>query len=714
MNRPEDKTLPHHGDQFGVPGLGELVVGKGPRRPDSSEQSRSPPAAPRGRGLRFKFLVINLSVALLSAALLFGLWEAFLHSRALTALERKVDEVVAIQSSILTVPVWNLEEDRIELILRAILKDGDFVLALVTDESGTVLVRVGEPPGHDRQSVTTTSAIVHTQDGQSQFLGELTLVADDRLLAAQARERWILDLVVILLLLTAAVLAALIAFRRTIEAPLSRLLEVINRAKHGQRNQAVEWDSADEMGVVISEFNDLQARQALYEEELRSARDNLEQRVNERTAELQSALDAADVANKAKSEFLAVMSHELRTPLNGVLGLTDSVLAESLTDGQRERLLLIKESGGSLLDLLNDLLDVSKIEAGSIDFELLTFDLSAFLERVAKFWRSLADAKGLCFVLEQPDGPAPLVHSDPTRLRQVLFNLLNNAIKFTETGEIRLRATHRNEADGQMLLRFEVIDSGIGMDADVLDKVFARFSQADSSTTRRFGGSGLGLSICKDLATLMGGEVGVESELGEGSTFWFTIRCQAGDPEEAIEDAWPSFDSEMPESSEPERSLRVLVAEDNEINQLVIDSLIKRLGHEVRIVDNGVEAVKAVGEESFDLILMDVQMPEMDGCTATERIRALEGPVAAIPIIALTANAMHGDRERYLAHGMNDHVPKPIQPKALKAAIARCVGDERASADAGESEIADEAAGDAEPTADDSPLAELVARVRAL
>ena len=676
MSRIEEHLLPPHSGP--IEALGQLEPAACPtgRGPESRQEIWSPPAAaPRGRGLRSKFLVINLSVVLLSAALLFGVWEFFLHARALNALERKVDEVVAIQSSILAVPVWNLEVDRIELILQAILKDDDFILAFVTDEHGRELARAGEAPAADRLTVTTTSAIVYDQGEGGQFLGELTLVADDRMLAAQAQQRWLLDLVIILLLLTAAVLAALIAFRRTIEIPLSRLLKVINRAKHGQRNLAVDWDSADEMGVVISEFNDLQKRQARYEEELRAARDNLEQRVEERTSELQSALDAADVANKAKSEFLAVMSHELRTPLNGVLGLTDSVLAESLTDEQREKLLLIKDSGGSLLDLLNDLLDLSKIEAGSIEIELLTFDLETFLGRVAMFWRSLTDAKGLSFQLEQPGGPAPLVHTDPTRLRQVLFNLLNNAVKFTEQGGIRLRVTHQAEDEELLLLRFEVIDSGIGIDAEDLDRVFARFSQGDSSTTRRFGGSGLGLTICRDLAELMGGEVGAESEPGKGSTFWFTIRCRPGDPSEALEDAWPSFSADLPDGTGLERNLRILVAEDNKINQLVIDSLLRRFGHQVCIVNNGLEAVKAVGEQPFDLILMDVQMPEMDGCTATERIRALEGPGSKIPIIALTANAMRGDRERYLASGMTDHVAKPIQPPVLVAAIARCTGD---------------------------------------
>ena len=637
---------------------------------ESKDGASATPA--RGRGLRFKFLAYNLSIVLVTAAVLFGLWEYFLHARALTALERKLDEVVDIQSSVLTVPVWNLEVDRIELILRAILKDGDFVLALVTNETGEELARAGKALGDDRQTITTTSAIVHDQGDGRQFLGELTLVADDRRLASQAQERLILNLAVIFLLMTAAILAAFTGFRRTVEIPLSRLLGAIHNAKHDRRKDPVSWNSADEMGVLISEFNDLQARQGHYENDLKAARDQLEQRVEDRTAELKSALDAADVANKAKSEFLAVMSHELRTPLNGVLGLATSVLAEDLTSDQREKLQMIQQSGSSLLELLNDLLDLSKIEAGSIEFELLTFDLQELLERTVQFWRPLADSKGLAFRLEQPDGPAPIIHADPTRLRQVLFNLLGNAVKFTEEGEICLCLSHGEEVERRMSLRFEVIDSGIGIPPDVLESLFNRFSQADSSTTRKFGGSGLGLSICRELAQLMGGEVGVESESGQGSTFWLEMTCRLGDPSDAVEDPWPSFDTDIPETARTQRRLRILVAEDNDINQLVIDSMVKRLGHEVHIVDNGLEALNALSDQAFDLILMDAQMPVMDGPTATQRIRALDGPESKIPIIALTANSMRGDRERYLACGMTDYVAKPIQPQLLHAAIARC------------------------------------------
>ena len=326
----------------------------------------------------------------------------------------------------------------------------------------------------------------------------------------------------------------------------------------------------------------------------------------------------------------------------------------------------------------------------------------------------MADDKGLSFAFEYSDGPAPLVHCDPTRLRQVLFNLLNNALKFTETGEIRLRVSHEDEGEGRLLLRFEVIDSGIGIDAEVLEKVFTRFSQADSSTTRRFGGSGLGLSICRDLAELMDGEVGAESTPGQGSIFWFTVRCRRGEASEAVEDAWPSFTADLPEDAGGRRALKILVAEDNKINQLVIDSLLSRLGHHARIVDNGLEAVAAVREEAFDLVLMDVQMPEMDGCCATEAIRALDGPAASLPIIALTANAMRGDRERYLARGMNDHVPKPIQPPVLIAAIERCLPEALAGCCA--AEVLAEAA---DPTADngpagENPIAPLLARIESL
>jgi len=655
--------------------------------------------------LRFKFLFINLTIVLALATVLFGLWEFTFYRSANEELERKLDEVVSFQSEILAIPVWNLETDRIQLILEAILRDDDFVMAVVTDESGNTLVQssgdsasdllinssidgtsVSGPQAIRRLTLIaerlhiTTSSIVYDSDGGRQIIGELTLIADRKRILGQARMRIVLDLIMMVLLMTAAVIAALTAFRRTIDLPLSKLLLAINRTTRDGSREAVHWHSNDEMGTVIREYNDMQARQAGYEAELKQARDLLEERVRERTAELSDARDQADAANRTKSDFLAVMSHELRTPLNGVLGLADIVLDSPLSAEQKRSVGLIKDSGMTLLELLNDILDLSKIEAGRIDLKCIDFDLDRLLTRIREFWAPIAEAKGLAFRLDTPSGPLGVIVADPSRVRQIVFNLLNNALKFTEDGCVTLRVQCVTPADDDAQpdcpsreIRFEVIDQGIGIPSEVQDQVFSKFTQADSSTTRRFGGTGLGLAICKELAVLMGGAIGVSSEPGQGSTFWFTVRCEVGDPSRATDSYWDEH--RAPLSPQPLAGrLKILAAEDNSVNQVLLSALVDKMGHDLEIVGNGADAVAAIRETRYDLVLMDVQMPKMDGETATKAIRALPGAAGQVPIIAVTANAMRGDRERYLACGMNDYVTKPIRMQDLLAAVHGCVG----------------------------------------
>ena len=665
-----DQPEPRHSAQVSS---GQVSNGHDFRDHDRVDVGR----AKRG-SLRVKFLSTNLAIVLVSTMVFFTVWEIIFYRAANQQLERKLDEVVGIQSEILSIPTWNLETDRIQLILEAILRDADFVMAVVTDESGTTLVSSGGAYGGDLY--TTSTSIVHDEGTGGEIIGELTLVADRKRILAQARMRIVLDLVMVILLMTAAVIAALTAFRRTIDLPLSKLLQGINRAKRSWAREAVQWRSNDEIGTVISEFNDMQARQAGYEAELEQARDLLEERVRARTVELSNALEQADSANRAKSDFLAVMSHELRTPLNGVLGLADIVLDGTLSAEQQRSVGLIRDSGLTLLELLDDILDLSKIEAGRIELEQLTFDLDRLLVRVREFWTPIAEAKGLTFRLEVPGGTLGHIVADPSRVRQIVFNLLNNALKFTDTGTVVLRVLSRSLGGGgtplsrgRREIRFEVIDEGIGIPTAVQTKLFSKFTQADSSTTRRFGGTGLGLTICKELAELMNGTVGVCSQKNRGSTFWFTVRCDVGDPAQVVEGCWDGERPVVPTQASSLR-LKILAAEDNSVNQVLLSALIEKMGHALEMVDNGVEAVAAVRRSAYDLVLMDVQMPEMDGETATREIRALPGPAGQVPIIALTANAMRGDRERYLACGMNDYVTKPIQRQALLAAIHACVG----------------------------------------
>jgi two-component system, sensor histidine kinase len=577
---------------------------------------------------------------------------------------------------------WAWADELQQALIEPLRKRMDGLEVLILSEDGTVLLG---PPALLKQKLTgqksaaravarlTGYQIERWPDGESRItgfspsrgfkdfegLGWSVLVRQPTAIAFAPAER--LGWEILAAGAASALIFAVLAFfaAALVERPLLALAKAADRLRDGDETSAIPEQRA---------FREVQTLAS----SLKALVERLDQRrIAEADAERERAY--AETANQAKSEFLASMSHEIRTPLNGILGFTSLMLERSdLPDDVRRRLLLVRTAGQSLLTVVNDILDYSKIEAGEMTLQTDVFRLDTLIGNAVALVRHHAEDKGLALENHVEPGLPDFVVGDEGRLRQVLLNLLNNAIKFTHEGAVSFRLDGVARSTDSVTLRFAVSDTGIGIAPDKRDRLFQRFSQVHAGVQREYGGTGLGLAISKRFVEMMGGAIGVDSELGRGSCFWFTVALPigAGEPgEEAFAEAFASS----------ERPGRILLADDVPMNQEIVEGILAPAGHRVDIVGNGQEAVRAVESGTYDLVLMDVQMPVMDGVTATRIIRAMPGR-GRLPIIALTANVLPDQVAAFRAAGMDDHIGKPFNRLNLLEAVERWLGRSQARA----------------------------------
>lgn len=617
--------------------------------------------------LERRFVTIYIPIMLMAYATVVGLYEWYSHHHAVTQLERYAKAVAASQSIILAEPIHNQNYDQVSVIIASIISNSDLSFIAVLDKNETVIDTYGKKDFIFEKR----STITYVSDSTVDVIGYLHIGVTDRRVLAESWNRIIYATVLGFVLLLVAVVSAHIALSKTVGRPLDRLLNAIRATQGGTQREAVHWPVKDEMGELVTAYNSMQDGMHGYEEQLKQLLLNLEARVEERTQELIEARTVAESANIAKSNFLSTMSHEIRTPLNGVLGLAQLLAGTDLDQDQKKKVSTILSSGRTLLAIISDVLDMSRIEAGGIELEEKAFNLGDLLSVIASTFQSLVDDKGLHLAVKNEVPTGILVKGDQVRLRQVLWNLLSNAINFTEAGTVSLSIAKIDDViEGisnpkDHILHFCVSDTGAGIAPDRVGIIFDAFTQEDSSTTRKHGGTGLGLSIVKQLTRLMGGTIEAKSEVGKGTQFDVYIPFLEANADEIDALAMQNI-RDRTHRTEP---LSVLIAEDNEVNAEIARAFLEQAGHKTIWVENGLQAVEAAREGWGDLILMDIHMPEMNGVDATKIIRAFETG-GDLPIIGLTAEAFVERHAQFIDAGMDDVLTKPFTEQHLLNILA--------------------------------------------